>query len=66
MAKQQDHYSDNDFHWIPASNGTEQPFVLKGKKYQYMWNYRTNVHMHYCITDDVFLEQDEFFRLTQG
>lgn len=45
--------------WIPACGGTETPFTKNGKKYLYMWNYRTKEHAYYCITDDIFVEDIE-------
>lgn len=63
VGKQQNRYSQ-DFYWIPACNGLEEPFEIRGKRYQYMWNYRSGEHAYYCITDDVFLSDSEYFRLT--
>ena len=67
MSKQvgQAQYCENEeFGWIPACNGLEEPFEICGKRYQYMWNYRSGEHAYYCISDDVFLSDSEYFRLT--
>lgn len=45
--------------WISACGGTEQPFVFQGKHYLYMWNRSSKVHAYYCITDEVFADDDK-------
>lgn len=46
--------------WVPACGGTEQPFTVKGKTVQYMWNTRTGEHAYYLRGADVFLTDEEF------
>ena len=51
-------YSDNH-HWIPACGGNEKHFPFQGKTYLYMWNKLSKLHAYYCLTDDMFLGDNE-------
>lgn len=50
---------DMTFGWQAACGGTEQPFNFQGKRYHYLWHKVAGVHAYYCITDDLFLGDEE-------
>jgi len=46
--------------WVPACGGSELPFKARnGKMVQYMWNSFSKEHAYYCLSDDVFLSNEE-------
>lgn len=46
--------------WVPACGGSELPFKTRsGKVLHYMWNRTTGEHAYYCVTDDVFLSNED-------
>lgn len=49
--------------WVVACNGQEVEFTKNNKRYIYMFNTFTKKHAHYCITDDVFLTDNEYLNL---
>lgn len=55
-----------DAAWVPACSGTETPFMFRGKKYLYMWNPFEGNHAHYCMTDDVFFDKDQWVNLVNN
>ena len=57
---------DSENCWEAACGGLETPFQYRGKTYLYMWNRMTGQHAHYCQTDDVFLNKEEWVSLVNG
>jgi len=46
-------------YWVKASGGYESPFTCQGKRFLYMWNTSTKEHAYYCITDDIFVQDED-------
>jgi hypothetical protein len=52
-----DLYSDN---WVPASGGTETPFVARsGSRLLYCWQPSTGRHAYLNLENDMILSDDE-------
>lgn len=48
-----------DCHWIPGNGGTEKPFTTRTKHMvQWMWNTISGQHAYYCLTTDLFVENN--------
>ena len=46
--------------WIPASNGTEQPFTARsGARLLYCWQPRSGLHAYLDLGTDLILTDDE-------
>lgn len=52
--------------WVPASNGTETPFITRNRRrLQYVWQPSTGKHAYYDCDQDLILS-DEDARLALG
>jgi hypothetical protein len=50
----------NQGNWVPASNGTEQPFLSRsGRKLLYCWQQSTGKHAYLDCDTDIILTDDE-------
>ncbi len=46
--------------WIPASGGTEVPFLTRsGRRLQYLWQPSTGKHAYYDCDNDLILTDEE-------
>ena len=46
--------------WVPASNGTEKPFLSKsGVRLLYCWQPRSGAHAYLDCDSDIFLTDEE-------
>jgi hypothetical protein len=46
--------------WVPASGGTERPFLTRtGRRLQYVWQPRTRAHAYYDLDRDIILSDEE-------
>lgn len=46
--------------WVPASNGTEKPFMSRsGKMLLYVWQPRTGNHAYLDLGSDIILTDEE-------
>jgi len=45
--------------WVPASGGTEQPFMARGYRLQYLWQPSTGRHAYINCDTDVLLTDTE-------
>lgn len=46
--------------WVPASNGTEQPFTARsGARLLYCWQPRSGLHAYLDLGTDLILSDDE-------
>ena len=48
--------------WVPASGGTEQPFVASGRRVQYLWQPSTGRHAYIDCGTDIMLSDDEAWK----
>lgn len=50
----------NADHWVPAHNGTEEPFTSRsGKRLLYCYNPRQKRHAYLDLSSDIILTDDE-------
>lgn len=55
--------------WVPASGGTEEPFMVRGRRVQYLWQPSTGAHAYLDCDTDLILTDDDVWHLfatTQG
>lgn len=49
-------------HWVPASGGSERPFVSRsGIRMQYMWDMRSGDHAYMNCDTDIIMSDEEAF-----
>lgn len=50
---------DENGPWVPACGGTEKPFIVNGRRLQYLWQPSTGKHAYIDLDVDIFLTEME-------
>ncbi len=49
--------------WVRACGGSEEPFLMNGRKYLYVYNPKLREHKYLDMSVDTLLTNDEWFNL---